>query len=452
MQRLLGNGAIQAKLQVSQPGDPQEREADRVADDVMRMPEPVATLTAASGGVGTLQRKCAACEEESDHVQRKTDSVPAPPMPAGAESPLAGLGAGAPLPASERAYFEPRFGYDFSRVNVHTGARASESARSLGAHAYTLGQDVVFAEGRYAPGTGEGRRLLAHELAHSIQQRAGIQRVARQCDPAWASLPWSQRVNNVNGMEGGTPRNQCKAEMLDEVLDPSVTVEDKTNSSSSVAAAVRAGRYVELGPSSNLHVNFDENLNAKSGMAAQYGQTTFRTPSGGTSIIFMVLGPKALDPFGTEVTLMAFEHENHHAQDLLAQIAGGNAPHVATAGEELAVYVEGFIAHFLNFWTIDNTPPGSFSLVEDFPEIFPNFAGATQSEQDAAFDSLKQFFDGTITGNACNVMKFKIWLQGMQNARPAGDALVARLDTHTGFGLTRGTTPETHYSAALACS
>jgi len=364
-----------------------------------------------------------------------------------------GLGTGTPLPASERAYFEPRFGLDFSRVSVHTDARAAESARSLGAAAYTLGQDVVFAEGRYAPGTGEGRRLMAHELAHTIQQRSGIARVARQCDPAWASLSWAERVNNVNGMAGGAARNQCKTDMLDEVLDPSVTVEEKTNSSNSVAAAVRAGLYVERGPSSNLHINFDQNLNAKSGMSRQYGQTTFSTPAGGgTSRIFMILGPKALNAFGTGVTLMAFEHENRHAQDYLAQIAAGNAPHVATAGEELSIYVEGFIAHFLTFWTINNTPPGSFSLVEEFPEIFPNFASATQSEQDAAFDSLKQFFDGTITGNACNVMKFKIWLQGMQNARPASDALVTRLNTHTGFGLTRGTSPGSHYSAALGCS
>ncbi len=80
---------------------------------------------------------------------------------------------GQTLPAIERDYFEPRFGHDFSRVRVHTDAHAAASAELLNARAYTLGSDVVFGPGQYAPGTGEGRRLLAHELAHVVQQGGG---------------------------------------------------------------------------------------------------------------------------------------------------------------------------------------------------------------------------------------------------------------------------------------
>jgi hypothetical protein len=84
---------------------------------------------------------------------------------------------GRPLDPPTRAFMEPRFGHDFSQVRVHTDAQAAESARAVNAHAYTVGQDVVFGAGKYQPETHGGRRLLAHELAHTIQQR-GLQRSA----------------------------------------------------------------------------------------------------------------------------------------------------------------------------------------------------------------------------------------------------------------------------------
>ena len=78
---------------------------------------------------------------------------------------------GQPLDAATRAFMEPRFGHDFSGVRVHTGGQAAESAGSVNALAYTVGQDVVFASGQYAPATSTGQRLLAHELTHVVQQR-----------------------------------------------------------------------------------------------------------------------------------------------------------------------------------------------------------------------------------------------------------------------------------------
>lgn len=78
---------------------------------------------------------------------------------------------GEPLDRASRGFFEPRFGEDFSRVRVHSDGAASESARSVGALAYTVGSHIVFGAGRYAPTTNEGRLLLAHELAHVVQQR-----------------------------------------------------------------------------------------------------------------------------------------------------------------------------------------------------------------------------------------------------------------------------------------
>ena len=110
-------------------------------------------------------------EEEEETVQRKKDAGPAPHRGLGVESLVSGLrSAGQPLPQSLRDFFEPRFGYDFSRVRIHSDACAAESARKLHAKAFTVGRDVVFGEGQYAIEKREGRHLLAHELTHVVQQ------------------------------------------------------------------------------------------------------------------------------------------------------------------------------------------------------------------------------------------------------------------------------------------
>jgi hypothetical protein len=168
---------IQPKLAISQPGDEYEREADRVAEQVMRMPtrapkDERSVPDARSGP--TIQRKCAQCEGE-EKLQRRTqnpelgtqnDSFVPPIVHEVLRSP------GQSLDEATRAFMEPRFGHDFSGMRLHTDARAAESARSLHALAYTIGGDVVFGPDEYAPRSRRGRKLLAHELAHVRQQRA----------------------------------------------------------------------------------------------------------------------------------------------------------------------------------------------------------------------------------------------------------------------------------------
>jgi hypothetical protein len=148
--------------------DPSEYEADRVADRVVRMPAPEVSTTAAPLQVS---RKCAECEND-ENLQKKSVGLAysaTGKAPAFVHDVL--RSPGRPLDSSTRAYFEPRFGRDFSGVRVHADANAEQSARDLNAYAYTVGQDLVFAAGRYAPGTDEGRWLLAHELTHVVQQR-----------------------------------------------------------------------------------------------------------------------------------------------------------------------------------------------------------------------------------------------------------------------------------------
>lgn len=351
---------------------------------------------------------------------------------------------------------EPAAGpsYDFSRVRVHADATAARSARAVDALAYAVGDHVVFGAGQYSPGTAVGRSLLAHELAHTIQHGGRRAQLDRQCDPAMTGRPWSDRVTAARAMAGGAARDQCIADMLDEALPGTVTVHQATNGARTIAAAIAAGSYTEWGTLSDLHVNFDRNLNAKTGDPNQYGETQFRTPPGGNTIdIFIVLGPRALDPVGPQHTQMAFEHESGHAWDFLSQwaVIGAGPPHAATPGEELKIFTEGFSRSFLDLWTIDNAA-GRFSISDTFFPLFTNFARATPAEQNASFDSIQLFFNVRITPDACNMMKFKIWLQMMQNQRPANDALAARINALPGLGLNRGTGPGTHFNSQLGCA
>ncbi len=165
LQRTHGNwyvqrvvAGIQAKLKVGQPNDIYEQEADRVAEQVVRMPEP------------KVQRQ----SEEEEMLQAKDLPVETLEVTPNIEVRINAIGGGGqPLPTSTRLFFEPRFGYDFREVRVHTDPRMAETARSLKARAFTVGQKIVFGAGQYQPETTSGQWLLAHELTHVVQQRAG---------------------------------------------------------------------------------------------------------------------------------------------------------------------------------------------------------------------------------------------------------------------------------------
>ena len=124
-------------------------------------------------GSRLLQRKCDNCRKKRQLLQRsalKNSSRESNSAPSIVHDVL--RSPGAPIDPATRAFMEPRFGQDFSRVRVHTGAKASESAKAVDALAYTVGQHVVFKEGHYNPGVARGRALLAHELAHVGQQES----------------------------------------------------------------------------------------------------------------------------------------------------------------------------------------------------------------------------------------------------------------------------------------
>lgn len=181
---------IQTKLKIGEPNDKYEQEADKVADEVMRMPKPAQEEFKIQRKVATqtLQRMCRDCEEQLQQLQRSpvesrsasiqfkdnlTDTL-VPQLPDITTSQLQPLNcSGQPLSAALRSFFEPRFGQDLSHVRVHTDKVAADSAQSVDALAYTHKHQIVFNQNAFQPNTSRGKHLLAHEITHVLQQGDG---------------------------------------------------------------------------------------------------------------------------------------------------------------------------------------------------------------------------------------------------------------------------------------
>ena len=155
---------VQAKLAVSQPTDVYEQEADRMAEAITRTAAP-----------SILQRKCTRCgDENEEELQRKEatgqelDSELRPETLGMVRDVLQSTGQ--PLDEATRRFMEPHFGHDFSQVRIHADARAAQSAQVVNSRAFTLGKEIVFGAGQYAPSTNVGCRLIAHEVTHVGQQ------------------------------------------------------------------------------------------------------------------------------------------------------------------------------------------------------------------------------------------------------------------------------------------
>lgn len=215
---------VQPKLKVGTPGDEYEQEADRIAEQVMRMPDPRFSMAGAAPppvGNGTsddeiIQRTCATCagayetapnegrphvsvnlcprcrvqtkslttvspvsmhqqkpeiEEDAELIQGEFDSAQSSSISTETTANIRSIkGAGQPLSDFSLEFFEPRFGFDFSQVRIHADRRAADLANRFNARAFTFGSHIVFGAGQFRPNSKEGQRLLAHELTHVVQQ------------------------------------------------------------------------------------------------------------------------------------------------------------------------------------------------------------------------------------------------------------------------------------------
>lgn len=218
---------IQTRLHVSAPDDPLEDEADRVADNVLTMPDP-SKLHNSNHNLGFAQRlqrqlgqqsslsrpsqpsdrgdssshtsvrayQRVALGQPAGDVNRSSNQNPTDiqmvfrratvgdrvqPSGENLESRLHNSkGGGSPLPEETRSFMEPRFGADFSNVRVHTDSESVQMNQDLQAQAFTHQQDIYFGAGKFDPGSDSGKKLLAHELTHTIQQTGRIQQQAEE--------------------------------------------------------------------------------------------------------------------------------------------------------------------------------------------------------------------------------------------------------------------------------
>ncbi|MFC4360605.1 DUF4157 domain-containing protein [Halobium salinum] len=188
----LAQESIQPKLEVGPRNDRYEREAERVARAVTTASSSLSDGTRTTGPHGRVQRMCPRCQKR--HAQGKPLDCPeceaelqraaTTATTSAVDTETASLiqesrSGGQPLPDAVRTEFEPRFGRDFGTVRVHTGRRADEAARAVDAQAFTLGRDIVLRSDTYRPEKSDGRRLLAHELTHVVQQDASDTRIQR---------------------------------------------------------------------------------------------------------------------------------------------------------------------------------------------------------------------------------------------------------------------------------
>lgn len=215
VQRLYQRGEIQASMAVSQPGDPAEREAERVADEVLRMPKPESVGPLTTTDVNVISRSRSSGPEFDENEAEQIKSLD---------------GGGKPLSYSTRSFFEPRFGRDFSDVRVHTGHKVEEAAQSINARAFTHKNDVVFRQGEFSPDTSEGKRLLAHELTHVVQQD-------EQDSVGYSSDAIVQRKNGGQSKEGSRVKTAGKdstgkggAKQKELQIDPKLYLENKFSS------------------------------------------------------------------------------------------------------------------------------------------------------------------------------------------------------------------------------
>jgi hypothetical protein len=191
---------MQAKLAINQPGDRWEQEADRAADDVLAV------------------RPLAPAQPAAEPIHRAEMSPSMMEAPASVQEVL--TSPGQPLDAITQTLMSGRFGYDFSSVRIHSDRRAAESARDVNALAYTVGRDVVFAPGQYTPHTQPGQRLLAHELAHVVQQGGApaggaLQRQPRRAAPVDAD---AQRIIDL-AQDTSRPMSERAVAVVRAIID-----------------------------------------------------------------------------------------------------------------------------------------------------------------------------------------------------------------------------------------
>ena len=287
IQRLLRSNAlndvkvtgIQAKLKISQPGDTYEQEADRVAEQVMKMSTSNDIALTISKEEERIDRKCSTCEMKKENEEEKNLDISRKPstisnfeVSSEAINKISNMRAsgGSSLDHDTQELMESKFGYDFGSVRIHRDAKAAESVQTVNALAYTLGEDIVFGDGQYNPSSKDGKRLLAHELTHVVQQSYDIRKkpyseltkspqsgkiipIREITDTKGGRLILRERATRIEDIailslgSIGSPVRQLQ-KLLNEILENVVLVEDGIFGPKTEAAVVKFQNKLGLIP------------------------------------------------------------------------------------------------------------------------------------------------------------------------------------------------------------
>lgn len=435
---------FQPKLTVNAPNDPFEKEADAMADQVMRMTDAQITHEAPPT---SIQRKCAACEAaEKEELQRKeepeeemlqtqrnksaaTGDDP-PPASDQLERQLNGSkGSGSPLPAPILAQMNHALHADFSGVKIHTGAGPAAMNSSIQARAFTHGSDIYFNNNQYNPHQNEGKRLLAHELTHVVQQgraKPNIQRqsTTRYFGPATTGVPsdWDTQVSGAT-----TPAD--RARLVQQALGSGVTVVDKTADSAGDASPT-AAHLVAF--SSGNTVNYDDNLQSKTSPVDRRSLNVnagYTLESGSND--YIILGRQALDGNDYYQTIVTLNHEfDHVRQHQSHSTLRGNA-------SEVDAWANTFIREFHHNYILGER--SSVCFVQRIPQFAPllmYFASSSVPDtvKNDVVTRIAAYYRSTISPNAGNQKAFRFWIhRTMKNSH--NPQLAERLNTELSLGI-----------------
>jgi hypothetical protein len=388
---------VQRKLAAGPGNDPLEHEADRVANRVLAGPTHPGVR-----GVGT-------------NVQRFSEPASSAALTAPASVDRVVSSPGSPLTAPLRRDMEERFGHDFSLVRVHSDAAAGQSAQEVNANAYTVGHHIAFGPGRFSPGSHEGRRLIAHELTHVLQQRGGATVLRRQVHgPKATATPtdWKEKVTKATA-----PAD--RAALIESLVSP-VKVVDKTADAAKDAAV--DPKHLIQWDSTSQTVAYDDGLNAKKGRGSSAGFTkevTSGPSTAKTMQFYIVLGPKALDPKDATTTTVILNHEFDH-------VRGARAGSTLTGDEsEIETWTSTFVREFHRSYAIRERSDGATSYVDPGYATFTQLGGYYARSTDAtvkaaAVKKIADYYTATIKPHAVHDKVFRYWIHRGINAMSMG--------------------------------
>ena len=384
---------MQTRLTIGAVNDPLEAEADRVADQVL------------AGSVHSqLRASSPRIQRDTGQATKGTDAAPT-----SVDSVLAS--SGNPIEPDLRHDMERRFGHDFSRVRVHSGGAAEQSAQDVNANAYTVGDNIVFGARQFAPATNEGRRLIAHELTHVLQQSGRgetLQRDVRGPKATATPADWKDKV-------AAATTAADRAALIQSVVSP-VKVVDKTVVAAA-DAAVNPDNCVKW-DDANPTISYDDGLNAKKGRAANAGYTKEITSGPSTARktdFYVLLGPKALDGKDLTTTTMILNHEFDH-------VRGTRGGSTLTGDEsEIATWTTTFVREFHRSYSISDRSDGVTSYINPGFATFTTLGGYYARSTDttvkaSAVDKIADYYKATVKPHAIHDKVFRYWIHRGINA------------------------------------